>query len=145
IPGKAKLMPTSSPNSCSEIQRGTASDSSRGIAAFPPPKARSPIFVQDQNSSSSVLIMVFPHPAPQPDIGWWMLSALLYERLRSVDDSRQIRYRRTKRNLEPSQALAAATMCLVSDDAEISTGVSIAQPGTASRWRREGDAVLHLR
>jgi hypothetical protein len=42
-------------------------------------------------------------------------------------------------------ALAAETICLASDDAELMTGVSIAQPGTASRWRREVDAVLHLR
>jgi len=43
--------------------------------------------------------------------------------LMRVDDPWQIRYRRTKRNLETSQALAAVTMCLVSDDAEIITGV----------------------
>ena len=62
-----------------------------------------------------------------------------------VDDPWQIRYRRTRLNLEVSQAHEVVTMCLASDEAEIITRVSIAQPGTASRWRREADAVLHLR
>jgi hypothetical protein len=57
--------------------------------------------------------------------------------LRRVDDPWQIHYRRAKRHLETSPAHAAVTICLASDDAEIITGVSIAQPGTASRWRRE--------
>jgi len=36
------------------------------------------------------------------------------------------------------------TIGVASDDAARITGVSIAQPGTAHRWRREADAVLHL-
>lgn len=53
-----------------------------------------------------------------------------------VDDPGQIYYRRAKLNLAASQARAAVTMCLALDDAELITGVSIAQPGTAMRWRR---------
>src|SRR5262245_44068669 len=79
-PGKAKLRPTSSPNSCCDIQRGTAAASNSGMAAFPPPKARKPIFTQAQNSSSNVPIISPPHPVPASDHGWTTPVALvLYE------------------------------------------------------------------
>jgi hypothetical protein len=66
-PGKAK--PTSSPNSCGDTQRGTASASSRGIAVFPPPKrggrfSRRPRTAQQRTNH-------LPPPASTSDSGWF--------------------------------------------------------------------------
>ena len=65
--------------------------------------------------------------------------------LTRIDGTWQIRYRKAVLDLEASQAHGAVTVCLASDEAEMTTGVRIAQPGTTNRWRREADAVLHLR